>query len=81
MEIITISKEELFSGIQNLLSEALAELRKVEKQDQQLLSKKDLSRYYDVHRSTIDRWVVNGKLTPYYQGGRVYFKRSDLPLK
>lgn len=80
MEIITISKEELFSGIRSLLSEVLATQVDEQQPKEQLLTKKDLATLFKVDISTIGRWMNDNKLKPHYQGGKVYFKNSELPF-
>jgi hypothetical protein len=80
MEIITISKEELFSGIRSLLSEVLATQLDEPQPKEQLLTKKDVAIHFKVDISTIGRWMNENKLKPYYQGSKVYFKNSELPF-
>lgn len=80
MEIITISKEELFSGIRAILSEVLATQVDEQQPKEQLLTKKDLATHFKVDISTIGRWMSDNKLKPHYQGGKVYFKNSELPF-
>lgn len=80
MEIITISKEELFSGIRSLLSEVLTTQSVEPQQKEELLTKKDLATHFKVDISTIGRWMSDNKLKPHYQGGKVYFKNSELPF-
>ena len=80
MEIITISKEELFSGIRSLLSEVLATQLDEPHQKEELLTKKDVATLFKVDISTIGRWMNHNKLKPHYQGGKVYFKNSELPF-
>ncbi len=46
----------------------------------ELLSKKDVCKHFQIHQSTLHRWVKSGKVNCHYLGNKVYFKRSELPL-
>lgn len=43
-----------------------------------LMTRAEVSKFFQVNMSTVRNWSISGILQPYYIGDRVYFKRSEV---
>lgn len=51
---------------------------KIIHEKEKLLSRREVSQILEISPATLWRWSNKGILTPYYLGGRVYFKYDDI---
>ncbi len=78
MEIVTIAKEDLLNEIRRIMIEVLQENPITVEPHEKFLTKKEVCSLLSVSLSTVWRWMKDGKLTPHYVGGRVFFKQSEI---
>ena len=74
-----ITLEELNAKIQEGISTQLKQLQNKETSTNELISGKDIQSEMGVCHATIHNWKKKAILKPIYIGGKVYFKRSELP--
>lgn len=46
--------------------------------ENELLSRQATADYFGVDISTIHNWTKKGRLTPYYKGKKVYYRKNEL---
>ena len=67
--------------LDQLVARVVSELKNELKQatfTEQYLTKEEVSKLLKISLSTINNWCKRGILQPYQNGGRVYFKASDI---
>ncbi len=77
-EKILTEFEELRQEIRDLKSFISDNLNKSEPEDTTLMTRAEVSKFFQVNMSTVRNWSISGILQPYYMGDRVYFKRSEV---
>jgi excisionase family DNA binding protein len=82
MVLFPISLAELTNQIENSVRKAFSNLTinipKAERQEDRLLTRKELSELLDISLVTIHQRMKDGKLPFYKNGRRVYFKYNEV---
>lgn len=81
----TIDEQSLIEAFQALKNE-ISELKSIliaqtsieRSEDTTLMTRAEVSKFFQVNMSTVRNWSISGILQPYYMGDRVYFKRSEV---
>ena len=80
IQFIGVTPEQLQKQISNGVKEQLNEFLKhyTPKQPNEYLTRKDVSKLFNVDISTVHNWCKSGRLKPLGLGNRVYFLKSDI---
>lgn len=74
-ELANLISDNVKVQIQNLARD-LSEINN--QQQKEILSRKEVSKMFEISLVTLHDWIKNGILTPYKIGGRTFFKHSEL---
>jgi len=80
IQFIGVTPEQLQKQISNGVKEQLNDFLKhyTPKQPNEYLTRKDVSKLFNVDISTVHNWCKSGRLKPLGLGNRVYFLKSDI---
>ena len=80
IQFIGVTPEQLQKQISNGVKEQLNDFLKhyTPKQPNEYLTRKDVSKLFNVDISTVHNWCKSGKLKPLGLGARIYFLKSDI---
>lgn len=76
--VVSMSTDELKALIEEGVSNALSKSFQPKKEDETLLNRKDISKFFSVSLVTVSQWMKSGKL-PYHRiNSRIYFKKTEV---
>ena len=76
--IVTLYVHELKALIEESVQKVLATMSQPKHEEEILLRRKDVAKFFSVSLVTVSQWMKNGKL-PYHRiNTRIFFKRSEL---
>lgn len=76
--VIHLKVDELKNLINESISNALSKIPLPDKEDETLLRRKDVAKFFSVSLVTITDWMKTGKLPFHRINSRVYFKRKEV---
>ena len=71
-----ISEDRFKELIREVVREEITVLNHTETED--LIKAKDVCDYLQVSKVTLYKWIKQGKITGYYLGTRLFFKKSEI---
>lgn len=85
VQLLQITPEELANLIKENLEQELKQMVQannvVKETENDFLTRKQTSEFFQVSNVTLHDWVKKGILHPYKMGNRTYFRKSDLVQK
>jgi len=76
--VVHLKVDELKNLINESVSNALSKIPQPDKQDETLLRRKDVAKFFSVSLVTITDWMKTGKLPFHRINSRIYFKRKEV---
>jgi excisionase family DNA binding protein len=77
MEIITVTREDLFQLIRDAVKAELSNIPKP-KEDEKFISSAEVCKMLNISRGTLHNWSQADKIRKYSIGGRVLYKHSEV---
>lgn len=71
-----ISEDRFKELIREVVRDEITQLNRNETED--LIKAKDVCDYLQVSKVTLYKWLKQGKVTGYYLGSRLFFKKSEI---
>ncbi|MBK9722131.1 MAG: helix-turn-helix domain-containing protein [Saprospiraceae bacterium] len=76
--VITMNSDDLKALIDESVTNALSKSSQPKKEDETLLNRKDISKFFSVSLVTVSQWMKSGKL-PYHRiNSRIFFKKVEV---
>lgn len=76
--VVTMSTDELKALIAEGVYNALSKSSQPREEDEILLNRKDISKFFSVSLVTVSQWMKSGKL-PYHRiNSRIFFKKAEV---
>jgi len=76
--VVQLKSEELFNKIRQIVSCQLEKTELDKNIKEELFTRKQTAKFFDVAISTIHRWKKEGKINSYGIGGREYYRKEEL---
>jgi len=76
--IVTLYVDELKRIIEECVTTALAKIPTPKKEDDTLLTRKDVAKLFSISLVTVNEWKRVGRIPYYRMNRRIYFKKEEL---
>ena len=78
ISVLNCTKEELYNLMVEANLAAKVEKESPSPQENEILTRSETAKLFQVNVATLHRWTIKGKLKQYGIGGRTYYKRSEV---
>ena len=76
--IVTLFVDELKSLIEECVTNAISKIPKPQKEDDTLLTRKNVAKLFSISLVTVNEWKRIGRIPYYRLNRRIYFKKEEL---